>query len=206
MIKIKNIVTGEEIILTAFLDSGSKRTYILSEKAKRLNLKVAGEKPVNVNTFGTEHSRQVNVSVTEFALARKDGTDMVIKNAKVVETITGPMVRQEINARKYHHVCKDLNMVKSPAKRFTIDILIGNDYYEDIMGPEKIKVDNGLYVVNSAVGWMFSGRIAHHGNSSNEVELAMLNKEDELKQFWDLESIGIDSTTESDEEQRDRER
>ena len=204
IVKVRNPVTGEEISLIAFMDSGSKRTYILSEKARKLNLKVTSKKPVHVNTFGTKESKQVDVSITEFTLICKDGSGMAIKNAKVVETITGPMVRQEINVGKYHHTCKNLNMVKTPGKRFTIDILIGNDYYEDIMTSEKIQVDKGLYLLNSVVGWMFSGRIAQRGNpSSEQVELVMLNKEkDELKKFWELESIGIDSTTEKDEEHR----
>ena len=40
IIKIKNRITGDEVSLTAFLDTDAKRTYILTEKAKILNLRV----------------------------------------------------------------------------------------------------------------------------------------------------------------------
>ena len=33
-----------------------------------------------------------------------------------------------------------------------IDILIGNDYYDDIIRADKVRLDNGLYLINSSVG------------------------------------------------------
>ena len=202
VIRLKNGINGREVTVNALFDTGAKRTYILSEKARRLNLKISSGKPVHLNTFGTKESRELNVSLTEFIIKRKDGSEMVIKNAKVVETITGPMVRQEINAEKYEHIWKNLDMAKMPSARFTIDVLIGNDYYDDILTAEKIKVDEGLYLMNTTVGWMFSGRITGQTRATDEVELAMISQEDEIKQFWDLESIGIDCTTQCEEEQR----
>ena len=73
------------------------------------------------------------------------------------------MVRQSVNLQKYKHIWKDLLMANDiPDDRnvvFKIDVLIGNDYYEDIISSEKIELEKGLYLVNSTLGWIFSGRI-----------------------------------------------
>ena len=45
------------------------------------------------------------------------------------------------------------------ASAFNIDILIGNDYYDDIIKSENIEVEQRLYLVNSTLGWIFSGRV-----------------------------------------------
>ena len=46
---------------------------------------------------------------------------------------------------------------------YIIDLLIGSDYYEDILKAEKLQICNGLCLVNSSVGWMFSGSGAMFG-------------------------------------------
>ena len=72
-----------------------------------------------------------------------------------------------------------------------------------IMTSEKIKIDDGFYLINSRVGWMFSGRFAQTAPKGyNEVEVGMLVKDTSMEQLWDLESVGITETTTKDEEQR----
>ena len=44
-----------------------------------------------------------------------------------------------------------------PDKNRRIDILIVNNYYDEFITSEKIKIDSGLCLVNSSLGWMFSG-------------------------------------------------
>ena len=89
-----------------------------------------------------------------------------------------------------------------PEGTFNIDVLFGNDYYDEIMKTEKINIDNGLYLVNSTLGWMFSGRIMN--NSNEEIEMAMLIDEEltSVNRFWDLETIGINTTTKVVEDEK----
>ena len=98
---------------------------------------------------------------TRFIIRQSDGTPKVI-NARICKTITGNMVKNKIDIKKYKTIWKNLVMaddLPDEDQTLKIDILIGNDYYEDIMKSEKIEIDDGLYLINSTVGWMFSGRV-----------------------------------------------
>ena len=99
---------------------------------------------------------------------------------------------------KYGNICKDLIMADDlpDRDRYTnVDILIGSDYYEEFIKTERIEVDPGMYLVNSSLGWMFSGRT--NGNSDDEEGCAMMVEEEDkiARTFWDIETVGIRSET-----------
>ena len=43
------------------------------------------------------------------------------------------------------------------AQSSSVEILIGNDYYNDFMSTEKIKIHEGLHIIKSNFGWMVNG-------------------------------------------------
>ena len=110
-----------------------------------------------------------------------------------------------------------------PTERETssVELLIGNDYYLDVILPQKVEVQPGLYMLGSKLGWILSGRMSElvegttesnmlislltHGKriDSETTFLTGLDKSLPLKpnveDFWRLESIGIsDSPVDSD--------
>ena len=135
---------------------------------------------------------------------QKDGSNKLI-DAKIVPIITAPIIRQKGNFEKYKSTYRNLVMADELSYKdlkVTVDILIGNDYYDEIITPERIVVDDGLFLINSSVGWMFTGRLKR--KADDDVEHSMLIEEnDDLIQssFWDLETIRIKHTT--DEEEND---
>ena len=40
----------------------------------------------------------------------------------------------------------------------SIGILIGNEYYNDIMSTERVKIHERLYIIKSKFGWMINRR------------------------------------------------
>ena len=98
-----------------------------------------------------------------------------------------------------------------------IDILVGADYYWDIVIGDVIHGSNSPTAVSSRLGWLLSGRSRgpqSDGNTFSNLIIAgerldnsrvASNDDDEdelvtsLKRFWELESIGIKSNvTESE--------
>ena len=202
-ISIKNQVNGRECEANMLLDTGAKMTYITIEKAKGLGLKIGSPMVVRLNTFGATSPNHMNINETKLSIKQKDGTYRLIR-AKVCKTITGPMKRQKLDVEMYKYIRKDLEMANriiSNSESYTIDMLIGSDYYEDILKAEKIQIKNGLYLVNSPIGWMFSGRIKHE---AEEVESSMLIEEEiaDVNQFWNLETIGINDMTKAKEDEQ----
>ena len=101
----------------------------------------------------------------------------------------------------------------------SVELLIGNDYYLDIILPQKIEVQAGLYMLGSKLGWILSGRTAEITIDTTEASMLILTYGAEVQtetsmftevdkslplkpnfeEFWRLESIGItDSPVESD--------
>ena len=100
----------------------------------------------------------------------QDGNYITIQ-ARICDTVTGTILRKQIPMEKFRRSCQDLTMADEPPdqdRRTTIDILIGSDFYEDVMKPEKIKVGSGMYLVNSSFGWMFSGRTSETCDEEEE--------------------------------------
>jgi hypothetical protein len=97
-----------------------------------------------------------------------------------------------------------------------IDVLIGSDYYWDVITGHVIRESNGLAAVRK-FGWLVSGPVQNTKNGDNHVisnlilqqpSYSILNDEqpsnltDSLARFWDSESIGIVDYTESDHQRK----
>jgi len=82
-----------------------------------------------------------------------------------------------------------------------IDVLIGSNYYWNVVSGDVVKGDHGPVAVNSRLGWLLSGTI----DSSETIELSHshliisgspVHCEDDilvksLQRFWEVESIGV---------------
>jgi len=87
----------------------------------------------------------------------------------------------------------------------SIDVLIGSDYYWDIILGDVIEGDD-LTAVNSRLGWLLSGPV--QGNSSVTpsllTHLAPTQENDELVDslqcFWETESLGITESASEEQE------
>ena len=47
-----------------------------------------------------------------------------------------------------------------------IELLIGNDYYGDLVNRRKIQLDEGLYLIDSKLGWLINRKIKQPVNTS----------------------------------------
>ena len=93
----------------------------------------------------------------------------------------------------------------------SIDLLIGNDYYLDLNLPQKVEIQQGLYMLGSKLGWILAGRTSESVKTTEEqslLELTYGNKiernthvftavdkalptKPNLEVFWHLERISI---------------
>lgn len=48
-------------------------------------------------------------------------------------------------------------------------MLIGSDYYFDLLEPHKLHLGGGLYLFNSKLGWILVGRIEDGTSETNPV-------------------------------------
>ena len=155
---------------------------------------------------------------------------MLLKVAEV-PSITGKVNRIPLKKEDLDFLNKEFTEGKladtlpCQVESSTIEMLIGNDYYFDLLQPRKMELGSGLSLFHSRLGWILGGRIEGTTESNEELSLLvstvgsapldikpsthMLTEIDpslvptpSVEQFWNLESIGItDSPVVSDDDQ-----
>ncbi|MCP4456979.1 MAG: hypothetical protein GY816_02970, partial [Cytophagales bacterium] len=79
----------------------------------------------------------------------------------------------------------------------TIDVLIGTDYYYEFLTGRMHTLAPSLFLLDSSLGWILSGRCKTTSKTSTILSLLQHNSSDpflfetQLENFWSLESIGI---------------
>ena len=223
---VKNPGNGIKQNARILLDSGSQRTYITESLAKRLNLKLGDKDEFMLVTFGSAKPKKTESRNTKLDIVLKDGSILTI-SANVVPQIAESIQRRPVNLKtleNWNYLWKEFSLADDlPTERETssVELLIGNDYYLDIILPQKMEVQSGLYMLGSKLGWILSGRtseiiertvepnmlILTHGKGieSETTFLTCLDKslptKPNVEDFWKLEAIGInDSPIESDDD------
>ena len=223
---IKNPVNGISQNAQILLDSGSQRTYITESLAKRLNLKLGDKDEFMLVTFVSAKPKRTESRNTKLDIVLKDGSILTI-SADVVPQIAESIQRRPVNLKtldNWTYLWNEFSLADDlPTERETssVELLIGNDYYLDIILSQKMEVQSGLYMLGSKLGWILSGRtseivertmepsmlkLAYGKGIENETTfMTCLDKslptKPNIEDFWILEAIGItDSPVESGNE------
>lgn len=184
------------------LDSGSQRSYVTIDISKKLNLPVKEENRLSIFGFASEMPREYDSPLVKLEITtRKNKTITLLANA--VPTITKGVEMPVIDLGKR----KDITLADDGSLGERVDILVGNDYYFNLIGTEKIRLQDNLFLINSEFGWIISGRVNTEENENTlsvitycqnhdpncvyftEPDLPLKNMD--ISFLWSMESIGI---------------
>jgi len=146
------------------LDSGSQRSYITEQVATKLKLPFEPVEKLSVVTFGTDRPKTVECKLSNVQLCLKDKTFMTMK-VTVVPNITGKISRVPMKPKDIEFLKNEFNpdlladTIPCHFEPTLVDMLIGSDYYFDLLEPHKMDLGGGLYLFNSRLGWVLGGRI-----------------------------------------------
>ena len=157
---IKNPQSNQTLRARVLLDPGSHRTYITQKLVNELELKWLLKEIISVITFGPTKPKQTESHVVKIELPLKDGTSFNL-TANVIPGITEFSHRSPVRLGKTAFLWKDLPLADSiPSEKeiSTVELLIGSDYYLELITAEKIELEPGLYLLGSKLGWILSGR------------------------------------------------
>jgi hypothetical protein len=189
-------------------------------------LKEESEQEINVLTFGSEWSKTIKTKSTTLKVMLKDGSYMTM-TANIVPKISGMLHRSAVNKiqlEKLSQMTRNLHLADTiPTEKevHSLDLLVGNDFYLDIVNSEKIQVCSGLYLLSSKLGWILSGRagfvsdtvaddmsmliLSHKDNDAdvNNSEFdSVMSVKTNLEEFWSIETIGIVDPPESSDDEK----
>ena len=199
------------------LDSGSQRTYLSKRMAQTLRLQPSLHEPLSISTFGDTQPFTVDTHLVHFQLGLKDGSRMDL-SANVVPDITGVIHRGTtppeddsfLRALPPSLLADSLPSADDNAR---VDLLIGSDFFWELMSSDRIVLPSGLLLIQSKLGYILTGKCIT-ATPSKEVgtlfvhtqvrqslpqpELsytthadACLTQAPDLADFWALETIGI---------------
>lgn len=179
------------------LDSGSQRTYVTEKLAEQLQLTRETEEEIKLVTFGSENPKTIKTTQTKLSIKLKNGQYLDV-NANIVPIISGTVQRKAMkfcSSENLEHLISSLDLADSIPKESessSVELLIGNDYYLDIILSQKIEVQPGLYLLASKLGWILTGRTNESDSSVNETSMLILtygNNITETGVFTNVDSV-----------------
>ena len=190
----------------AILDTGSQRSYVTDGVKQALSLETEEVQQLSIATFGAAGHKSQRFEVLRVGLKMKDGKNQELKLIKV-PSICEPLTAQPISLclNKHDHLNRlDLADYSDGQETLQIDVLIGADYYWELVTGKTSRGKDGPVAVHTRLGWVLSGPAPKTKQSKNSVNLLTthtlhigttgidadtLNRT--LQSFWELESLGV---------------
>ena len=217
-VPVQKVDGSTTVIARVLLDSASQRTFMTDRLAKQLKLVPEHRESLSVSTFGAEKASNINTYVVQFRVKTKDGSHMPMF-ANVLNQITGNIKRGPIHQKDLEFLQlipqnKMADSIPHTLETMAIDLLVGSDYFWDVVGGDKIILPSGIFMLPSKFGYIITGRYPENNcdnqdRSSSTLLVATktskvssdrnfycsvnvsLIKNPDLEKFWCLETIGI---------------
>ena len=139
-----NPKNGKEVRANVILDLGSQRSYVTRTLANRLHLRAFGTKRRAILTFGSAKEQHENCELVKVIIVTTDDTKMEAKLLVIpliCETLNRPSLRWCVDT--YPHL-KGLQLADTDeADHFEPEVLIGSDFYWELITAEMILSKNG---------------------------------------------------------------
>ncbi|XP_071128314.1 uncharacterized protein [Mytilus edulis] len=183
-------------------DEGAQRSFITEELAAKLNIKKEGSETLSIATFGSTTKKVRNLDKTTINLKSTEGELIPIK-VLIVPTIASPLQTHNIGITQKFSYLRGLQLAHPvmDGEQFEISLLIGGDFYWDIV-QDKIVRGNGPTAVSSKIGYLLSGPVPTRASNASfsMMNILVCHKQEEcdLEKFWKLESLGIDAKEQND--------
>ncbi|KAF8789814.1 hypothetical protein HNY73_007724 [Argiope bruennichi] len=199
---VRNDETNEFETVRLMLDNGSMRTFITREVSEKLKLKVIRKESLSVYSFGAKQAKEHSYNIVRVELKNREDPSLRIEvEALVTENISATTLpAPNNNITKTYNKLKHLQLADIIDNRGkNISILIGVDYYYEIVSGRIKRLNNKLVATETIFGWCLQG---HVGLSNDLMTMKIVVDEkdisDQLKQFWDLENLGVEGVEEDD--------
>ncbi len=193
---------GDLVPCRALLDSGSQSCFITESLAQSLrlsrrNVSVSvhgiGEKPLEV-----KHATQTSIKSRVSNYAQQ-------VNFLIVPKISSQIPKEEVKI-DYLKIPKNVTLADPHfMKPSTVDILIGSEFFLDLIEEPKLPlIGNELFLKSSVFGWLVAGKIQSPINQScytvQSLSSTMEDLDVTVRKFWELDSIDPSTQLTSEEQ------
>ncbi|XP_035210925.1 uncharacterized protein LOC118185207 [Stegodyphus dumicola] len=149
--------TGMKTKVRCVLDSGSQRTFIHENLSKKLNLPVVGKEKINLHTFGNDTAVNSTRCRVKFQLRNIEDENKHL----TIEALESPEICNaliEIRSQELYDHIQSLNIKLSDyedgeSNHHKIDILIGSDYFWEIVSGKTKRLSSSVMLIDTLMGW-----------------------------------------------------
>lgn len=137
------------------LDSGSQRSYITARTKDALSLRSVSEQYLSIAAFGSRGEDPVLCEVVRVGVKSKLGPDKSLA-LFVVPHICDALTTQPISmcTEKYDHLAHiDLADAADGNSQMEVDILVGCDYYWDLVTGQTLRGEGGPIAIQTTFIW-----------------------------------------------------
>ena len=192
------------IPVRVLFDGGSQRSFVTRDVQRRLDLKTGRQECLKVNAFGEGSGGDSGLrDVVNLTVQSTEG-DPPRLECVVIEAICAAVQNQ--HPAQAVHCCgalQGLTLADDSDGTATIDLLIGADQYWQFMMGKTITTAAGPTAIHTRLGWVLSGPASGTTSTTGTclaTEVHSLTAQvldQQLQQFWELESLGIHPITEN---------
>lgn len=184
-------------VVRLIFDEGSQHSNVSSTTIENAGGRLVGEEWGRNVLFGGSVTSSTKVKKFKMELESMDGKvrkELVLRETPVIcgnlpRVPHGPWI-QELKKKKIWITDMEVAKVENP----DIDVLIGSDYWGQLVTGKPIKLNSGLVAVKTLFGWTLSGPVPGYdsrGESAAMMSTSLLTAQYSVPEMWSLESIGI---------------
>ena len=191
----------------AILDLGSQRSYITTQARAALQLKKVRSESMIIKPFGSATRDRQICDIVELKILTKKSGPLILATV-VVPHICDPIHAPPTTATGAYQHLYGLELADSgdTSGELKIDVLVGSDYYWQVVTGRVIRGASGPTAVETKLGWVLSGPVEGvapenaainfvSSFSTHSLRVDTLTEQESLerglRRFWELESLGI---------------
>ncbi|XP_035233134.1 uncharacterized protein LOC118204951 [Stegodyphus dumicola] len=178
------------------LDNGSMRSFIIRDISEKCKLPVIRKETLSVFAFGVNQATEQTYNVVKVKLENrsKPSLNIEIEALETNQIYATNLPFPDIPVSKINKDIVGLQLADS--YEFcdkNIAVLIGADYYHEVITSRLKRFKNKLIFSETIFGWCLQGRTDSNGKLLN-MDIIVDDKlvSTQLKQFWELETLGIE--------------
>ncbi|GFS88493.1 uncharacterized protein TNCV_1461331 [Trichonephila clavipes] len=193
---------SEKKEINLLLDNASQKCFFLKKTvASEMKLPVKREENLLVYTFGSRTPIQKIYEVVEIALCNlNDPVNTITIETLITDVISGTPFKVSANKLKKSLSCKNVHFSDlNESNGDEISLLIEAQYFWQIHSGKKEKLTKTLFAIDTIFGTIIQGRIwpmdVHYKENVSVFKIeCCFQLNENLTQFWKLESMGISDT------------
>jgi hypothetical protein len=180
------------------LDGGSQSSFITENLIEDLRLRIIEHRELSVSAFESQSVLSSQRRLVRFKITGAWSNRTIPINAfESAHTLSPqPAVPQEVRTVAPGRRIQLADPKTDSPEELPVEILIGGDsYWKIVKDSTPIRISESLVLIPSIFGWVLSGNRSGARVNSTTVNLVHSDQTylppDELRRFWDLETIGI---------------